>query len=62
VAEKAIRTLLGYRPYRRGPTLVPIVPPPAVPTNAAPLPHRVASAQSLELEWHLARPKRGLSR
>lgn len=42
---------------------MPIVPPPppAVPTNAVPLPRLVASAQSLEPGRHLARPKRGLS-
>jgi hypothetical protein len=42
---------------------MPIVPPapPAVPTNAEPLPRLLAYAQSLGLERHLARPKRGLS-
>lgn len=42
---------------------MPIVPPaprPAVPTNAAPLPRLLAYAQSLGLEAHLRRPKRGL--
>jgi hypothetical protein len=42
---------------------MPIVPPvpPAVPTNAAPLPRLLAYAQALGLERHLARPKRGLA-
>ena len=42
---------------------MPIVPPapPAVPTNAVPLPRLLAYVQSLGLERHLARPKRGLS-
>src|SRR5690349_12229078 len=42
---------------------MPIVPPasPAVPTNAAPLPRLLAYAQSLGLEAHLHRPKRGLA-
>jgi hypothetical protein len=42
---------------------MPIVPPapPAVPTNAAPLPRLLAYVQSLGLERHLARSKRGLS-
>lgn len=42
---------------------MPIVPPspPAVPTNAAPLPRLLAYTQSLGLEAHLHRPKRGLS-
>lgn len=41
--------------------IVPPAPPPAVPTNAAPLPRLLAYAQSLGLEAHLRRPKRGLS-
>lgn len=41
--------------------IVPPLPPPAVPTNAAPLPRLLAYAQSLGLAAHLSRPKRGLS-
>jgi len=40
--------------------IVPPAPPVALPTNLAPFPRLLAYAQSLGLERHLRRPKRGL--
>src|SRR5437764_121630 len=50
-------------PYPRRAILMPIVPPPpptTLPTNVAPLPRLLAYAQTLGLERHPHRPKRGL--